>query len=184
MKKLFALLIALFLLSGCAATTMIAPERQPNLTPSPEKATVVIIRDTLFGGVIVFWHYVDGKFIGETQGNTYIVAHVDPGKRYLLVDTENTAVAQIDFKPSRVYYLREGVIMGWWRARTSGFSPLSKQEAEEAMRNCTYWEINPEAEIADMDPDHYAQAIADYHEEVKQNPEGFEAILKYQGYLY
>jgi hypothetical protein len=33
-----------------------------------------------------------------------------------------------------------------------------------------------------MDPKQYQQAIADYHAEVKQNPEGFKAMLEYKGY--
>jgi hypothetical protein len=182
MKKIFTLLAVLFLFSGCAATSMIAPERQPSLAPASDKATVVIIRDAFMGNAIVFWNYIDGKFIGETKGKTYIVASVDPGKHYLIVTTENTAVAQIDFRPGRIYYLREGIAMGIWRARTSGFSPMTPQEAREAMSNCTYWEIDPKNKIGDMDPKLYEQAIADYHAEVKQNPEGFRDVLQYQGH--
>ena len=182
MKKTLALLAVVFILSGCAATSMIAPERQPNLSPSVDKATVVIIRDAFMGNAIVFWNYIDGKFIGETKGKTYIVTQVNPGKHYLVVTTENTAVAQIDFKPGRIYYLREGIAMGIWRARTSGFSPMTPQEAKEAMNSCTYWEVDPKSSIGDMDPKLYEKAIADYHLEVQQNPEGFRDILLYQGY--
>ena len=182
MKKLFAVLAVVCFFSSCTATSMIAPERQPNLAPSANKATVVIIRDAFIGTPIVFWNYVDGKFIGETKGKTYIVTQVAPGKHYLVVTTENTAVAQIDFKPGRIYYLREGIAMGIWRARTSGFSPMSPQEAKEAMNSCTYWEVDPKNNIGDIDSKLYEQAIADYHIEVKQNPEGFKDILQYQGY--
>lgn len=182
MKKLFAMLAVVFIFSGCTATSMIAPERQPNLSPTANKATVVIIRDAFMGTAIVFWNYVDGKFVGETKGKTYLVTQVTPGKHYLVVTTENTAVAQIDFKPGRIYYLREGIAMGVWRARTSGFSPMTPQEAREAMNSCTYWEVDPKNNVGDMDPKLYQQAIADYHAEVKQNPEGFRDILQYQGY--
>jgi hypothetical protein len=182
MKKIFALLAVVFIFSGCAATSMIAPERQPNLAPVSDKATVVIIRDAFIGNAIVFWNYVDGKFIGETKGKTYIVTQVASGKHYLIVTTENTAVAQIDFQPGRIYYLREGIAMGIWRARTSGFSPMTPQEAKEAMNSCTYWEIDPKNAMKDMDPKLYEQAITDYLVEVKQNPEGFKDILQYQGH--
>jgi hypothetical protein len=182
MKKIFALLAVVFIFSGCAATSMMAPERQPNLALDANKATVVIVRDAFMGNAIVFWNYIDGKFIGETKGKTYIVTQVNPGKHYLVVTTENTAVAQIDFKPGRIYYLREGIAMGIWRARTSGFSPMTPQEAKEAMNSCTYWEVDPKSSIGDMDPKLYEKAIADYHVEVQQNPEGFRDILQYQGH--
>ena len=182
MKKILALLAVVFIFSGCAATSMIAPDRKPNLTPATDKSTVVIIRDAFLGNAIVFWNYVDGKFIGETKGKTYFVTQVPPGKHYLVVTTENTAVAQIDFQPGRIYYLREGIAMGIWRARTSGFSPMTPEEAKAAMNSCTYWEVDPSKGIGDMDPKLYEQAIADYHAEVKQNPEGFRDILQYQGH--
>ena len=181
MKRFFSLLIFIVLLSGCVATSMVAPERPANLTPLPDKATLVIIRDTSFGFAIVFWNYLDEKLIGETKGKTYIVTPVDPGKHYLIVTTENTGMAQIDFKPGRIYYVREGVIMGWWRARTTGFSPMTPQEAKDAMSHCTYWELDSKNSVGDMDPQLYQKAIADYLEEVKQNPQGFKDILEYQG---
>jgi hypothetical protein len=182
MKRLFLLLVLVTLLSGCAATSMIVSERSADLTPSPDKALLVVIRDTSFGFAIVFWNYLDGKLIGETKGNTYLVTPVDLGKHYLMVTSENTATAQMDFKPGKIYYVREGVTMGLWRARTTGFSPLTPQEAKEAMAGCTYWELDPKNSVGDMDPKLYQQAIADYHEEVKQNPQGFKSILEYQGY--
>jgi hypothetical protein len=72
--------------------------------------------------------------------------------------------------------------MGWWRARTNGFSPLNPQEAAGAMNNCTYMEYDSTKGGEDMDAKQYQQAIADYHTEVKQNPQGFKDMLEYKGY--
>ena len=182
MRRILIAALCIFLLSGCAATSMMAPDRKPDLTSRPDTATLVIIRDTFMGTAIVFWNYLDGKFIGETKGKTYFVTTVKPGQHYVVVATENTAVANLDFQPGRTYYLREGVTMGLWRARTSGFSPLNPQDAMEAMNNCTYWEYDPKKGGEDMDPKLYQQAIADYHAEVKQNPGGFKNMLEYKGY--
>jgi hypothetical protein len=134
------------------------------------------------GFAIVFWNYLDGKIIGETKGKTYFVTPVSPGQHYVVVATENSAVAQINFQPGKIYYLREGVTMGLWRARTSGFSPLSSQEAKESMSKCTYVEIDPNNNVGDMDAKLYQQAIADYQKEIKDNPEGFKDMLEYKGY--
>lgn len=182
MKRLLILSICLILLSGCAATSMVAPDRKPDLAPRTDMATLVILRDTSFGFAIVFWNYLDGKLIGETKGKTYFVTRVKPGPHYVVVATENRAVAHLDFQPGKIYYLREGVLMGWWRARTNGFSPVNQQEAIEAMKSCTYMEYDAQRGGEDMDPKLYQQAIADYDMEMKQNPEGFKAMLEYKGY--
>jgi len=182
MKKVLILAVCIFLFSGCATTSMLAPDRKPDLAPRTDMAKLVIIRDTFLGTAIVFWNYLDGKLIGETKGKTYFVTNVKPGPHYVIVTTENTAVAHLNFESGKIYYLREGVTIGWWRARTSGFSPLNPQEAMEAMNNCTYWEYDPKLGGEDMDPKLYRQAIADYHEEIKQNPEGFRDILQYKGF--
>ena len=50
---------------------MLKPEQPPELAAKEDKALLVIIRDTYFGGAIVFWNYLDDQFIGETMGNTY-----------------------------------------------------------------------------------------------------------------
>ncbi|HMK66219.1 MAG TPA: DUF2846 domain-containing protein [Thermodesulfobacteriota bacterium] len=181
MKKILVLSICLVVLSGCAATSMIAPDRKPDLSPQSDSAALVIIRDTNFGFAIVFWNYLDGKLIGETKGNTYFVTRVKPGPHYVVVTSENTAVAHLNFEAGKTYYLREGVLMGIWRARTSGFSPLSYQEAMTAMNNGTYMELDPAKAGEDMDPKLFQQAVTDYHEEVKQNPDGFKAMLEYKG---
>lgn len=182
MKKILISAICIILLSGCTATRMAAPDRKPDLAPRSDAATLVIIRDAFLGSAIVFWNYLDGKFIGETQGRTFFLTSVKPGPHYVVVTSENAAVAHLDFQVGKTYYLREGVTMGLWRARTTGFSPLSPQEAREAMNNCTYWEHDPQKSGEDMDPKLYQQTIKDYHEEVKQNPAGFKDILEYKGY--
>ena len=182
MRKIFILAVCIFLFSGCATTSMIAPDRKLDLTPRADSSTLVIIRDAFMGTGIVFWNYLDGKLIGETKGKTYFVTNVKPGPHYVVVTSENTAVAHLNFKPRKIYYLREGVTMGLWRARTSGFSPLNPQEAREAMNNCTYWEYDPKLGGENMEPKLYQQAIANYNEEVKQNPEGLKNMLEYRGY--
>ena len=61
----------------------------------------MITRDTSFGYAVTFWNYLDGKLIGETKGKTYFVTFVKPGQHYVVVTTENAAVANIDFQPGK-----------------------------------------------------------------------------------
>lgn len=181
MKRLFFPLLLLFLISGCATTSMNKLDQAPNLAPHDDRATLVIIRDTFFGGPIVFWHYLDGKLIGETQGQSYFVTPVAPGPHYVVVTSENTAVARFDFKAGKTYYLGEGVTMGVWRARTSGFYPMTKEAAVEAMKAGSHLEYNAAQGGQDMDATLYRQAVDEYVEDVKANPEAFKEILAYDG---
>ena len=182
LKNTMVLMVFIFLLSSCATTHMLKPEDQPELTARPDTATLVIIRDTWFGGGIVFWNYLDGKLIGETMGNTYFVSYIPPGPHYVVAATENTGIAHFDFQPGKIYSLRQGVTMGVWRARTSGFFPLNLDEAAEAIKSCTYLKYDPNKGGEDMDPKLYQQAIQEYHADVQANPEGYKALLEYKGY--
>ena len=73
MKRFIIIMVCCALLSGCAATQMLKPEQPPKLEAKKDKALLVILRDTYFGGAIVFWNYLDDQFIGETKGNSYFV---------------------------------------------------------------------------------------------------------------
>ncbi len=181
MKKSILIISFIFLLASCATTHMAKPDKAPDLTFHPDKATLVIIRESWLGGSIVFWNYLDGKLIGETMGKNYFVTAVTPGPHYVVVATENTGVAHFDFKPGKTYFLGEGIAMGIWRARTSGFYPMTPEDATKAMKNCSYLEYDPKTGQEDMDPKLYQQAINEYLKDVKENPDAFKDILKYDG---
>lgn len=181
MKRILIILIAIFLFTGCATTQMLRPETLPDFSPKKDTAILVIIRDYFIGNAIVFWNYLDTKFIGETKGNTYFVTEVTPGEHYVICSTENTAVALLNFEPGKRYFLREGVTMGLWRARTSGFSPMTSQEATKAIEDCTYLELDPNLSFPDMDPELYKTAIEEYHTGVKEDPEGYKTMVEYRG---
>ncbi len=182
MKRLIIFLMCIFILSGCAASHMIKPDRTPEFSPRPDASLLVIIRDTFFGGAFVIWNYLDGKLIGETQSNTYFVTQVPPGPHYLVSAIENTGVAHFDFKPGRIYYLRQGITIGIWRPRTTGFSPMTPQEAGESIKGCTYYEYDTASGGEDMQPELFKKAVEEYETDIKENPEGYKDLLAYDGY--
>jgi len=59
---------------------------------------------------------------------------------------------------------------------------MTYEQAMESIRECTYQELDTGKTAEDMDPQLYEKAIAEYHEEVKQNPDGFKAMLEYKGH--
>lgn len=181
MKKLLAVVILSYLFTGCAATHMQVVQEKKSLKVG-DQAALVIVRDVFLGNAVAVWNYLDGKLIGETKGNTFFITMVTPGKHYVVSESENVTVVQIDFKPGKAYYLRQDIWMGFWRAN-AGYSVLSQAEAVKAMKECEYWmydrDNNPGENI---DPAKYAQAIKDYHIDVKKNPAGYKPFLEYEGY--
>ncbi len=179
-----AMLAALFftlVLSGCATTNMIKPDRAPELAAQADSALLVIVRDSFLGGGIVFWNYLDGKFIGETMGRSYFLTRVPPGEHCVVAATENTGVACLDFQAGKKYFLRQGIAMGVWRARTSGFFPMTADEAQKAIGSCTYMALDNSKTFPDMEPALYQKAIDEYNEGVKEDPESYKEMLEYKG---
>ena len=128
-----------------------------------------------------FWNYLDDQFIGETMGNTYFITDVEPGQHYVVVETENTCVADLNFEAGKRYFLREGIVMGIWRARTSGFSPVSAEEAMKSIQGLTYLERDPNGELKNMDPKVYKTAIDEYKADVEANSDAYKEMLQYKG---
>ena len=122
------------------------------------------------------------EVLQEREGNTFFITGVEPGPHYLFVVAENTVGGHINFKTGKTYSLTQGVTMGVWSARTTGFYPLTQEEAAAAMTRCEYQEYDPSLGGEDMDPQQYEQAVRDYEIEVKENPEGFRELLEYKGY--
>ena len=181
MKRTLIFIVCIVWLTGCATTQMIKPETPPELTAAPDSALLVIVRDSFLGGAIVFWNYLDGKFIGETMGKTYFVTQVPPGEHYVVSATENTGIAHLNFEAGKHYFLRQGIAMGLWRARTSGFYPMTSEEAHAAVKNCTYLKMDPNKTFPDMEPALYQKAIEEYHAGVKDHPEAYKELLEYKG---
>jgi hypothetical protein len=67
MKKSILIISFVFLLASCATTHMAKVDKAPDLNFQPDKATLVIIRETFFGGGIVFWNYLDGNPISPLR---------------------------------------------------------------------------------------------------------------------
>ena len=162
MRRILLLIVCIALHAVCSTTQMLQPEKPPELTANPDSALLVIVRDAWIGSPIVFWNYLDGKFIGESMGKTCFVTQVPAGEHYVVGATENTAVAHFDFQPGKKYFLRQGVTMGVWRARTSGFYPMTTEEAQQAKPNLTYLQLDTTKEFPDMDPELYKTAIDEY----------------------
>lgn len=184
MKRIIFLMVFLLALTGCSKKYTATSSALPNLDPGEDKATLVVLRDTIWGGVIVFETYVDRKFIGETQDKAYLVAKVDPGERYVITVTENVGVAKINFEPGRIYFLNQNIAMGWWKSRTSGFSVADVAQATRSMNSCAYFEYDRSKNAPDLKQSVYEKAVSSYEDDIKKNPEAYGDVVGYKGILY
>ncbi len=71
--------------------------------------------------------------------------------------------------------------MGWWRARTSGYSPVSAEEALKTVRDLEYLALDPNGELKRIDPEVYKTAIEEYKADVAANPDAYKEMLQYKG---
>lgn len=181
MKRLLAAVVIALLLSGCAG--YMAPAEKPSdLTGKTDKAILLIVRDTFFASESVFQNYLDGRLIGDTTGKTWFLTEVSPGPHYIVTVGGKSVIALIDFKPGKIYGLRQTVTMGPWRAHPLSLWPMSYAEVLEVTRDCTYLEFIPGMGGKDMDPASYKGIVDKYNAEMKNNPELYRAQKEYSGF--
>jgi hypothetical protein len=178
-KRLSLIILPLLIIS--CGMNMIEQDTKPEIKPVSDKAVLVVLRTTSFGFAVVMDTYLDGKLIGQTQGKCYFITKVDPGEHYLMGESENIATAKINFEAGKVYYLNQDVFMGVMKART-GWEPKSPEFAIEQIPECDYlvYDVNNPGD--DLDEDDYQEAIEDFEEEVKDDPERHINTLEYTGY--
>jgi len=181
MKKLLVAVVIALMLSGCAGN-MLVSDKPDGIAAKPDKSLLVIVRDTFFASDSIFYNYIDGKLIGDTQGKTWFMTEVSPGPHYVIAVGGIAKVALVNFKPGKVYSLRQGAFMGPWRGQPRDFWPMSYVETVEMIRPCEYLEFSPGKEASDMDPAVYKSIIEQYHDQVRSNPDSYLALQEYIGF--
>jgi hypothetical protein len=83
-----------------------APDRA---APNADRATIYVYRDELFGGVIRMAVAVDGREVGLTQGKTYLVFQVEPGRHVLTSQGQPGTALTIDVRGGKTYYVWQEV---------------------------------------------------------------------------
>jgi hypothetical protein len=180
MKKLFAVFLLLFVFAGCSAKHMLVVDKKSDIK-SGKDATLVIVGDKFFGPAETIRNYLDNKLIGEIKSKTYFVTKVSPGQHYVVAAVGNVTVYQMNFKAGKVYFLRQDVWPGFWKAN-AGYSAMTKDEALKAIKECEYREYDKNNPGEDIDPATYAKGINDYNLDVKKRPDEYKPFIEYQGY--
>lgn len=183
MKRItfFIVMAAALLMTSCGSMQMVESTQQPVIKASADKALLVILRTTRYGGGKVIDNFVDGKFIGQTRSKSYFVAQIDPGVHYIISQAENQGSAKINFEAGKTYFLTQLIFPGFWSART-GFAADSVKYFHEQLPELTYYVLNIEGEVPVLSEEDYKQVVADYEKESKEDPERFKDITNIQGF--
>jgi hypothetical protein len=122
MKKLIAVLTVIGALHGCASVPMgdpVADAEMKRFGTVPDMSRVYIYRNENMGAAIKMTVTIDGRVIGATAANTYLVAEVPAGSHTIGSDAENLTMLKIDAKPGKNLYVWQEVKMGFGYARSA-----------------------------------------------------------------
>lgn len=122
MKKLVAALAIVGALHGCASVPMGEPALDTEMKrfgTVPDMSRIYIYRNENMGAAIKMTVTVDGRVIGATAANTYLVAEVPAGSHTIGSDAENLTMLKINAQPGKNLYVWQEVKMGFGSARSA-----------------------------------------------------------------
>jgi hypothetical protein len=123
--------VALAFGGGCSASSAyMLPVKSPTpLAPPPNRALLVFLRPSSFGGAIRFRVIDDqGRFLGDSLPSVHFAVPMDPGTHMIYAWSENIAPLQANLAPNKTYYIVARPHMGFWKARVSLTSLTPKSE--------------------------------------------------------
>jgi len=115
-KSLIAAVILLAaLVGGCVSVPMASPELDAaarSFAVKPGKANIYVYRNEIFGTALRLPVALDGKPVGDTAINTFLLLEVSPGSHTIQSKSENGATVTINAVAGQSYYVWQEVKMG------------------------------------------------------------------------
>lgn len=103
--------------------------------PAPaDKAMIYVLRTSMLGYKINTKLAVDGKWMGMNRGKTYFFFPLEPGEHFFCSEAENQDYLALTVEAGKTYYLKQGIEMGLWKARTS-LTVLDDKKGEEELKD-------------------------------------------------
>lgn len=121
MKKLFGALTIAAALHGCASVPMgdpVADAEMKRFGTVPDMSRVYIYRNETMGAAVKMTVTMDGRVVGATAANTYLVAEVPAGSHTIGSDAENLTMLKINTQAGKNLYVWQEVKMGFGYARS------------------------------------------------------------------
>ncbi len=121
MKKVYALflIVSVVLFSGCASVPMASKEADmaaKKFQPVEGKANIYIYRNETFGAAVKMPVVLDGKVVGDTAAETYILKTVEPGEHTIVSKSESDSILNLTAEINKNYYVWQEIKMGMWSA--------------------------------------------------------------------
>lgn len=109
------------MLASCASVPMGTAQEDAEMKrfgAVPDMSRIYIYRNESIGAAIKMTVTVDGKVIGATAANTYLVANVAPGSHIISSDAENLTMIKINAHAGQNVFVWQEVKMGFGSARS------------------------------------------------------------------
>jgi hypothetical protein len=131
----FAVLaVTILLASGCTSSKMAASTEQTFKVPPADKAQIIFLRPSAFGGAIQASVFdvteSEPEFIGIVSTGAKVSYMVDPGKRTFMVVSEAADFLEANLDAATTYFAVVTARMGAWKARFSLFPVRNGGEGE------------------------------------------------------
>jgi len=133
MRKLGTLLFLMSLLAlvGCQSSLMsVTADGTTPYTPDEEKALVIFMRPSSFGGAVqstVYQYDGSPKFVGIVSSKNKLAYQVPPGEHLFMVMGENAGFLNTDLVAGHIYYVEIEAHFGFAKARFS-LEPIPQTE--------------------------------------------------------
>ncbi|MNJ20152.1 DUF2846 domain-containing protein [Pseudomonas sp. JV241A] len=121
MKRTVGLLALIGALHGCASVPMgdqATDNEMKRFGTIPDMSRIYIYRNETMGAAIKMTVTIDGRVIGATAANTYLVADVPAGPHTIGSDAENLTMLKVNTLPGKNIYVWQEVKMGFGYARS------------------------------------------------------------------
>jgi hypothetical protein len=119
----FTALLALAALTGGCASVKMADESQDaqakTFQVAPDKAHIYVYRNETMGAAVKMPVALNGKPVGQTVANSYLMLSVPAGQQTLVSSAENDSELKLTAEAGKNYFVWQEVKMGFLKARNS-----------------------------------------------------------------
>jgi len=166
------------ILSGCSLNNMVQMDACPDvrgIAPPAGKAALVIAQTMSeenydFEDNPYIDNYLDGKFIGTLRKYGFFVTTVEPGRHYIVANSEGFETILLNFEPGRTYYLEQEKRIGYALPRTTYIRVKADRLHNDLKGKGTCYQPDVLNPGRDLDEDTFAQVRAAYGKKKGDQP--------------
>ena len=116
---------------GChGSSEFMRPVTPAAIAPAPDAATVVFVRPSGYaGGIVTTIVDEHGRFLGDSEAESYFQVKVPPGEHMFVAWSEGTPALKASLAPGRVYFVEVAPKMGAWSARVQLLALTPRSES-------------------------------------------------------